>query len=189
MKNLKNKRLVIFDFDETLCETGAMAHVTKSGSFTKSLTPGEYSDWRETGEYDLDPTSWELDFSEFRGLPQKGKPISDTMLLMKHYISSPDHSVAIVTGRDELGGVKEWLQLQSVDLQNIILMCSGSPNKRYCYESLFNTLEPESVIIFEDGMPYISQCAEICNQHDLHLSSFLVKDQEVNHVKNSTENC
>ena len=179
----KNKPLVIFDFDETLCKTNGLIKRTKTGPDGQSsedfLTPGEYSAWRETGEYNLNPNSWHLDFKSFTGYPNEGTPIQETFELLVSYLEYSTYTVALVTGRDELSGPYSFLVDHKINVDKMIFMCSGDPNKRMCYESLINTLQPSSVLIYEDATAYIDQCNEVCEKYNIPFDSQLIGDGKI----------
>ena len=179
----KDKKLVIFDFDETLCKTNGLIKRTKTSNDghvdVDFLTPGEYSSWRETNEYNINPLSWELDFRSFTGYPNEGSPIPETFELLIEYLNSSEYVVALVTGRDELSGPYSFLVDHSIDVDKMIFMCSGDPNKRMCYESLINTLRPSSILIYEDATAYIDQCREICIKYNISFDSRLIGDGKI----------
>jgi len=173
----KNKILVIFDFDETLCKTNGLVYISdKLKNKVIAMSPGQYSDWRELDEYEQNPLRWDMDFSEFTGYPKKGIAIDEIIKKLIDYIETKNVIVAIVTGRDELLGPKSWLEkyIGNENLNKVILMCSGDPNKRMCYESLINTLEPVRIKIYEDSIYCINQCKEVCQKYNLNLISTLV---------------
>jgi hypothetical protein len=176
----KNKRLIIFDFDETLCKTNGLIGRTNHDTGTIDLlTPGEYSKWRASGEYCLNPQTWDLDFKSFTGYPNEGEIIKPTMQILGQTLLCQDSVVALVTGRDELAGPKQWLETCMISTDQMILMCSGDPNKRMCYESLINTLSPSSVAIYEDGASYIKQCYEVCTKYNVPMVAHLIKDGQL----------
>ena len=57
----------------------------------------------------------------------------------------------------------------------MIIMCSGDPNKRMCYESVINTLQPEQITIYEDTQVYIDQCREVCKKYDVTFDAKIIK--------------
>ncbi len=181
MKELQNKHLVIFDFDETLCKTNGkveLRHNNLNTSEPTYLTPFEYAEFRELGGYD--DKIHELDFKDFIGYPKNGEPILPVLHQLFDVLKSESYIVALVTGRDELSGPKAWLNDNFVDTSKMILMCAGDPNKRMCYESLMNTYEPTSVTIYEDCKYYIAQCEEICAKYRVPCASVLVSKSEIN---------
>ena len=106
-----------------------------------------------------------MDFSSFQGYPVYGTPIKGTLGLLKVLLTSEEDLCVIVTGRDELSGPRAWLMNHGVDVDKMILMCSGDPNKRMCYESVINTLQPNQITIYEDTSIYIEQCREVCTKY------------------------
>lgn len=178
MKELQNKHLVIFDFDETLCKThGKVVCTDLETSEKQYLTPSEYSDFRELGDYD--DKKHDLNFSDFIGYPDKGEAILPVINKLFEALRSEQYLVALVTGRDELSGPKAWLGDNYVDTSKMLLLCSGDPNKRMCYESLINTYEPTDVTVYEDCTYYIAQCEEVCAKYQIPCASILVKDGEI----------
>mgnify|MGYP001324790115 CR=1 FL=1 len=185
----KNKHLIIFDFDETLCKNNEkIPRTDRHTNHTTFITPGEYSRWRETGEYDLNPSRWELDFSQFTGYPMKGEPIEPVINKLREAIDDKSYVCALVTGRDELSGPREFLDTILVDTHKMILMCSGDPNKRPAFESLINTLLPKSVTVYEDCPSYIKQCEEVCKKYNLPCIAVLVSDGALNYSWNEKRN-
>jgi hypothetical protein len=180
MKELQNKHLVIFDFDETLCKTNGKitcTSITQPSVEMKHLTPSEYSEFRESGDYN--EQTHKLDFKDFIGYPKNGEPILPVLTCIFDALKSEHYLVALVTGRDELSGPKAWLNDNFVDTSKMILLCSGDPNKRMCYESLVNTYEPTNVTIYEDCKYYIAQCEEVCAKYQIPCASVLVLDGEI----------
>jgi len=190
MKELQNKHLVIFDFDETLCKTnGKVVVMTKLPvtNHKKYLTPFEYAEFRESGEYS--ETIHELDFKDFIGYPQNGEPILPVMNKLFDALKSEQYIVALVTGRDELSGPKAWLNDNFVDTSKMILLCAGDPNKRMCYEGLINTYEPTNVTVYEDCKYYIAQCEEVCSKYQIPCASVLVVDGQIKWNWRNNGNC
>ena len=121
----KNKKLIIFDFDQTLCNSNALVRrVDLANGQEDFLSAGEYIDWRETGEYDSERPRWELDFKEFDGYPNKGERIKPTFKILEASLFDGNKIVAIVTGRDELAGPKQWLEMCMIPTDKMILICT-----------------------------------------------------------------
>jgi hypothetical protein len=177
----KNKHLTIFDFDETLCNTnGLISRYDREKDVLDKLTPFEYSTWREQGEYDLNPRRWHLDFSDFRGFPKNGTVIAETINKLRDYLNDAHYVCVLVTGRDELSGPKEFLMQNYIDVNRMILMCTGDPNKTHAYESLVNTFEPSSITIYEDNPANIDQCENVCAKYRIPCASVLIGDGKIN---------
>ena len=180
MKLPRRKHLVILDFDETLCQTNGVIRVRNvETDDTWDITPAEYVLWYES-EYQNQPSKFDLDFSEFQGFPEKGKPIEQTMNILRKYINDDVYVTCIVTGRDELSGPIQFLRGWGVPIEQMVFMCSGNPDKKSCYESLFNTFYPNSVTIYEDCKTHIHQCEVVCAKYKIPCASVLIEDGQIN---------
>jgi len=169
-----NKSLAIYDFDHTLCHSKGVVKVKdkENDEFFK-LTAQEYTDFRNANGPST-MTRYEFDFSDFRGQPQQGEPITWTFNKLIRDLADETCTVALVTGRDELIGPKEWLEDHDIDTSKMILMCSGNPDKSFCYESLLINVQPENVEIYEDGYPYVNQCIEICRKYGVTCEAYII---------------
>ena len=116
-----------------------------------------------------------MDFSEFSGYPHQGVPNEKVINDLRFYANKDQYIVALVTGRDNLSGPKQFMKDYYVPVNKMLLTCSGSPNKRNCFRSLIETFEPKHVTIYEDAVQYIDQCLEICNEYHVPFSGILVK--------------
>ena len=184
----KNKRLAIYDFDHTLCfSDGTVKVIDKETSqVTGTLTAMEYTAYRESKIFD--PITQDFDFSDFQGLPKNGKPIEWSMNKLRQDIKDSGCIVALVTGRDDLVGPKAWLNQEGIDTDKMILMCSGDPNKSYCYESLLINLDPSAVEIYEDGKAYAMQCVDICMKYQKPCDAYLITEDVIkNHQTGSVD--
>tara|TARA_A100001015_G_C14993860_1_gene715273 strand:- start:307 stop:906 length:600 start_codon:yes stop_codon:yes gene_type:complete len=185
----QDKHLVIFDFDETICKTNATIKVTNIKMKKEMyLTPTQYSHWRATKKYEESPDDWHMDFSEFQGYPHDGQPNEEVIRDLRWYADNDQYIVALVTGRDNLLGPKQFMKDYYVPVNKMMLLCSGSPNKRNCFRSLFETFEPKHVTIYEDAPQYIEQCLEIAEQKKIPFSGILVKDGSLVHDWRKYEN-
>jgi len=185
----QDKHLVIFDFDETICLTNEKVKITNfEKNVTLQMTPTEYSRWRSTKEYEKNPEIWKMDFSSFQGYPENGIPNERVINDLRFYADKDHYIVALVTGRDNLSGPKAFMKDYYVPVNKMILTCSGSPNKRNCFRSLFETFEPKHVTIYEDAVQYIHQCLEVCLDYDIPFSGILVnKDKLIYDWRNINE--
>ena len=181
-----NKALAIYDFDHTLCHSDGKVHVkhTETGSEFQ-LTAQEYTDFRNDSEESF-IVQHEFNFDDFRGVPNNGTPITWTFNKLIRDIEDENCTVALVTGRDELNGPKKWLEDHGIDTGKMILMCSGNPNKSFCYESLLMNIQPENVEIYEDGMPFVQQCIEVCQRYGVTCEAYIVTKEIIeNHASGS----
>ena len=179
----KNKRLAIYDFDHTLCFSDGTVKVIdkRTNETTSTLTAVEYTAYMETGTFDS--ATQEFNFEDFQGLPKNGKPIQWTMDKLKLDLEDSSCQVALVTGRDDLTGPKAWLEQEGIDTDRVFLMCSGDPNKRFCYESLIINLDPSLVELYEDGKTYVMQCIDVCQKYEKPCDAYLITEEIIRNHK------
>jgi hypothetical protein len=179
--NLPKEKLVhIFDFDETLCKTNAKIKIKDlEQNMSFDMHPTDYPEWREEKWVERYPKRFSMDFSDFQGYPVYGVPIKGTIRLLKVLLTSDEDLCVVVTGRDELSGPRAWLMNNGVDVNKMILMCSGDPNKRMCYESIINTLQPNKIILYEDSQIYIDQCSEVCSKYEINFEWNLIEAENL----------
>ena len=184
----KNKRLAIYDFDHTLCFSDGVVLVTdkSTNEVTNRLSAMEYTAYRESDLFD--PTTQDFDFSDFQAPPKNGKPIIWSMRKLRQDIKDPDCYVALVTGRDDLLHPKNWLDKQGIDTNQMILMCSGDPNKSFCYESLLINLDPSVVEIYEDGKVFAMQCIDVCLKYKKPCDAYLITEEIIQNHKTGSVN-
>ena len=181
-----NKALAIYDFDHTLCHSDGRVQVKDIQEERYfSMSAQEYTDFRNDNDSRV-MSNYEFDFSDFRGRPKTGRPITWTFNRLIRDINDDSCTVALVTGRDELVGPETWLQEHGIDTKQMILMCSGNPDKSFCYESLLMNVKPENVEIYEDGMPYVNQCIEVCQKYGVTCEAYIVTKEIIeNHDSGS----
>ena len=181
MKSLTRKHLVIFDFDNTLCQTNGLIYANdKYKEQHLNLTPPEYVDFRKSDLFTKDISRWSFDFSEFTGYPEKGSPIDEVFDMLRTYLHDEKYIVALVTGRDELSGPTKFLYSMGISPGQIKFLCSGDPDKKPCYESLLTTYYPSNVIIYEDCIVHIQQCEEVCAKYSIPCSGILIENKKIN---------
>ena len=169
-----NKSLAIYDFDHTLCHSKGLVHVrNRETDEVESMTAQEYTDFRNENDEEV-MIKYDFDFSDFQGKPKQGVPITWTFNKLIRDLNDETCTVALVTGRDELKGPKEWLENQGIDTSKMILMCSGNPDKSFCYESLLINVKPNNVEIYEDGIPFVNQCIEVCTKYGITCEAYIV---------------
>ena len=102
------RTLNVWDIDDTLGQTSAKVNVKKDGKVIKSLSAGEYNNYKlSQGE--------ELDFSQFRSgkiFRDTFKPIGNVLNRAKNIVmnqSENSHSI-IITARADFEDHKEFLQ-------------------------------------------------------------------------------
>lgn len=120
---VEEKKLRVFDFDDTLVRTDSYVYVThKSGSKTK-LTPGEFAVYKPK-KYDV------FDFSDFHYVknPQEIKAITEVLRRMLK--AAGDRKVYILTARSAAKPITKYLRDIGVRGVEVIALGDGNPEKK-----------------------------------------------------------
>jgi FMN phosphatase YigB (HAD superfamily) len=117
----KEKKLVIFDFDDTLAKTESKVFVKKQDGNTIELTPGQYAKYvKEPGD--------EFDYSEFEDLI-KPKEIEEITSILRSTVS--DHgidSALILTARGKEEPVERFLRKFKLPEIQIVALGNSHPD-------------------------------------------------------------
>lgn len=118
------RKLRVFDFDDTLVKTGSMIHVMSSDGSVFDLTPGEYA------VYAPAPGD-QFDYSDFEGLIDP-KEISWTVKILRS-ITKKGGKVVILTARANPNPVKEFLQQAGLPDIEVVTLGDSNPKKKSEY--------------------------------------------------------
>ena len=120
---LKEQKLRVFDFDDTLAKTDARIVVNKADGSILDLTPGEYAVY-EPEEDD------EFDYSEFRGELINPREVKAVTNIFRRVIAAgtEDRKVAILTARapDAYGAIRDYLVEIGVDPDDVEFAMLGT---------------------------------------------------------------
>jgi hypothetical protein len=119
----ENKKLRVFDFDDTLVKTNSYIHLKDKDGKESKLTPGEYAVY-EPKEGDL------FDFSDFQKVNQPQEIKGITKLLKTIVKKEGERKVVILTARSAYKPVKDYLK--DIDLEGIYVVALGDsdPQKK-----------------------------------------------------------
>lgn len=120
------KKLRVFDFDDTLVKTGSMIHVTSGNGDTFDLTPGEYA------VYAPQPGD-QFDYSDFEGLVDP-REIGWTVKILRSIIAKGGE-VVILTARGNPDPVRLFLQQAGLPEIDIIALGNSDPQRKADYIS------------------------------------------------------
>jgi hypothetical protein len=118
----ENKKLRVFDFDDTLVKTKSNIYIKHKDGKESTLTPGEYAIY-EPKEGD------EFDFSDFQKVndPQEIKGV--TKLLKTVVNAEGERKVVILTARSAYKPVKDYLH--DIGLEGIYVVALGSSDPQH----------------------------------------------------------
>jgi hypothetical protein len=117
-----DRKLRVFDFDDTLVKTKSNIYVTHSDGNKSTLTPGEYAIY-EPKEGD------KFDFSDFESVkhPQEIKGVTR---LLKNIIRVGGSEIVILTARASYRPVKNYLKDVGIDNIFVVALADSDPQKK-----------------------------------------------------------
>ena len=144
-------KLRVFDFDDTLTHATARIVVrdTETGEEIRTLNQGELDTYEETeGE--------ELDYSEFKEVPEETKPIEKIIKIFRNMIEHPDkdRKVMIITARMQAAEteIEDYLENLDIDLGDVeIVGTEGESKSPYIKKELESFPSVNSFIMFDDS--------------------------------------
>ena len=144
-------KLRVFDFDDTLTHATARIVVrdTETGEEIRTLNQGELDTYEETeGE--------ELDYSEFKEVPEETKPIEKIIKIFRNMVEHPDkdRKVMIITARMAAAEteIEDYLENLDIDLGDVeIVGTEGESKSPYIKKELESFPSVNSFIMFDDS--------------------------------------
>lgn len=119
----ENKKLRVFDFDDTLVKTNSFVYVKHSDDKESKLTPGEYAVYEpKSGD--------QFDFSDFQKVSQPQEIKGITKLLKTIVDKEGERKIVILTARSAYKPVKDYLR--DIGLGDIYVVALGDsdPQKK-----------------------------------------------------------
>jgi phosphoglycolate phosphatase-like HAD superfamily hydrolase len=141
----ENKKLRVFDFDETLVKTNSYIYVTHTNGKTNKLTPGQYAVYKEkpgdTFNYD--------DFQQVKN-PSEIKQITK---VIKQIENKSSGDLFILTARAASLPIKNYLNDIGIKRAEVIALASNNPQDKADW--IENKIDNEGYtdIYFADDSP------------------------------------
>ena len=121
LKLLLEKKLRVFDFDDTLVKSNSRIHVTNKGK-RKTLTTGEYAIYKaKSGD--------EFDFSDFDKVIQPKKIKAMFRVFKNIYKASGNRRLTILTARAAYKPVRQFFKDIGYDVYVVALSSSNPKDK------------------------------------------------------------
>lgn len=119
----ENKKLRVFDFDDTLVKTKSHIYIKHGDGKESKLTPGEYAVYEPKSDD-------KFDFSDFEQVKQPQEIKGITNLLKRVVKSEGERKVVILTARSAYQPVKDYLK--DIGLEGIYVVALGDadPQKK-----------------------------------------------------------
>jgi len=119
----ENKKLRVFDFDDTLVKTKSHIYITHGDGKKSTLTPGEYAVY-EPKDGD------NYDFSDFEQVKQPQEIKGVTKLLKTVATAQGERKVVILTARSAYKPVKDYLQDIGLEGIYVVALASNNPQDK-----------------------------------------------------------
>lgn len=117
-----DKKLRVFDFDDTLVKTKSHIYVKNKDGKESKLTPGEYAIY-EPKDGD------KFDFSDFESV-KKPQEIKGVTRLLKNILRVGGSDVVILTARSAYRPVKDYLKDVGIDNIFVVALADADPQKK-----------------------------------------------------------
>lgn len=117
------KRLIVFDFDDTLARTESYIYLTKQDGSRITLDPAEYAIYQpEPGD--------EFDYSDFNRMLRNPKLIHDNVRLMVTAMRNPQNKVTILTARALAFPIRHYFKTEHGIEPYVVAVGSSDPKKK-----------------------------------------------------------
>tara|TARA_Y100000034_G_scaffold123516_1_gene170366 strand:+ start:510 stop:1049 length:540 start_codon:yes stop_codon:yes gene_type:complete len=145
------KTLAVFDFDDTLFNSGARVIVQKPGQAPTYLSTHEYAVY-------VPEKDDEFDFSEFSIYPPRPEPIAQTTRALQSAVLRHGlENVIILTARGRPGPVEKVLENFQMPPVEVIAIGSSNPDdKAQVLNDLIDQVGYDRLVLYEDSIPNIA---------------------------------
>lgn len=122
----EDKKLRIFDFDDTLVKTKSFIFITHKDGKQSKLSPGEYAVYTpKQGD--------KFDFSDFNNVNEPEQIMGYTKLLKRFVSSEGERKVTILTARAAYSPVKQYLKDIGMGSIYVVALGDSDPQKKAKY--------------------------------------------------------
>ena len=166
LKLLLEKKLRVFDFDDTLVKSNSRIHVTNKGK-RKTLTTGEYAIYKaKSGD--------EFDFSDFDKVIQPKKIKAMFRVFKNIYKASGNRRITILTARAAYKPVRQFFKDIGYDVYVVALSSSNPKDKSDWIEKQIKG-GYDDVLFFDDSRKNIKAVKKLEKQYpDIKMITRLV---------------
>lgn len=117
------KKLRIFDLDDTLVKTNSRVHVTKASGEVIHLTPAEYAVYeKEIGD--------QFDYNDFRGLVDPETIVWTTRILKRVINKHGTDAAVILTARSSEEPARQFFKLNNIPEIPIVALGNSDPEMK-----------------------------------------------------------
>jgi hypothetical protein len=117
-----DKKLRVFDFDDTLVQTNSHIYIKHKSGKESKLTPGEYAIYEpKKGD--------QFDFSDFEKVKQP-QEIKGVTRLLKNIVRVGGSEIVILTARSAYKPIKDYLSDIGLDKLYVVALADSDPQKK-----------------------------------------------------------
>ena len=171
ISEIKPKKLVIFDIDDTLVKTDTKVDVVKGGKVVKQLNSHDFT------HYKLQPGE-EFDFGRFRDAKEfftKAKPILPMIGKLKHDIAT-GNKVIMVTARSDFNDRDLFLdtfERFGIDMSKVHVYRAGNikdrlpteVKKKVIIRKVLDNNDYNKAIMYDDALPNLDLFLSLKDEH------------------------
>lgn len=118
-----DKKLRVFDFDDTIAKSNSKVKVTHKDGTVSMLKPGEYAVYdKQEGD--------RFDYSEFKKLIDPKEIKAVVRIIRRMYDAAGERKIAILTARGSTAPIKRFMDLIGVRNIQIVGLNSSDPQKK-----------------------------------------------------------
>ena len=159
---LENKKLRVFDFDDTLVKTQGKIYVTHGNGKKTTLTPGEYAVYEPKNDDEFDYQDFQMvkDPTEIRGIVN---------VLKRMIKSSKGNGVYILTARSAYKPIKQYLKDIGIKEKiYIIALNSADPkDKADWLEKMIDEKGYDDVYFIDDSVKNVQAAKKMLRGKDV----------------------
>ena len=157
-------KLRVFDFDDTLAHNVAKVKVVnaKTGEIRTLDSQEEFDAYEETEGEDLD-------YSEFKEVPEETKPIEEIIKIFRNMVEHPskDRKVMIITARMAAAEseIEDYLENLDIDISDVeVVGTAGESKSPYIKKELESFPSINSFIMFDDSEKNLTDVREMMEE-------------------------
>jgi len=122
-ESISGRRLIIFDFDDTLATSEAYIYITKADGTKLTMDPAEYA------KYEEEPGD-KFDFRDFNSRLKNPTIIDRNMKMLKKALGNPQNKVTVLTARGLGYPLKHFFKNQIGIDPYVVTTASSDPNTK-----------------------------------------------------------
>jgi len=166
----EDKKLRVFDFDDTLVKTNSFIYVTDKNGKKSKLTPGQYAVYKEKpGDV--------MDYSDFQKVSNPKLIKGYFELLKRMSVSDSGRTIYILTARSAYKPVYDFIKQLGIRNLHVVALGDANPEKKADWiEAKVRDEGYDDVFFVDDSLPNVTAVRK-------RLKAYPNIKQKIQHVK------